>query len=44
MLQNNHMTISADDESEEKMADVQDGNDGSYELTLGKPSMPSTSN
>lgn len=26
------------------MANAQDGNDGSYELTLRKPSMPSTSN
>lgn len=28
----------------EQIPDVQDGSDGSYELTLGKPSKPSTSN
>ena len=34
----------SDYENEEQIADAQDGNDGCYELVLGKPSMPSTSN
>ena len=36
--------IFSDDENEEQIADAQDGNDGYYELGLGKPSMPTTSN
>jgi len=35
--------ILSGDQNEEQIADVQEGNDRSYELTLGKPSIPSTS-
>src|SRR6218665_1732188 len=35
--------ILSHDQTEEQLADVQDGNGGNYELTSGEPSMPSTS-